>query len=196
MEKCVLCGREVMGVKYLVPNSSEKYICQNCNDCIALCIANKNDESTQSARVFLNAQMEKSNDPEVVAYLMKVFQMNRNEGLSSNAAAEEVSTPNYSKYTEESGLFGNIGRTIKGVTKVSFWLEVVLFIIAGFMLISQDSYRNPTAGKGFLLLLAGPLIAWLGSLFSYGFGELIEQTTRQNQLLSVLISKSYKNEVK
>lgn len=193
MEKCALCGAEITGIQYVLPNISNKFICQKCNDCVSLCIANENNESTQSARTFLNAQVEKSIDADVINYLLKVLQIKSNEGSDSVAADEKNPTSKAMNCAEETGLFGNIGNTVKAVTKVFFWIEVVLCVFVGFVLISENSYRNPTAGPGFVFLLAGPLVAWLGSLFLYGFGELIEQSRRQNQLLSELINISNKN---
>ena len=197
IKKCVLCGEEVTGIKYVVPVSPNKPICQKCNDCIDLCRAGRKDEATQRARAFLNSQTEKNSDPKVLTYLMSILQ-SEEDGETSNItpSSEENFVTNTLINKDEGGIFKNIGSTIKEVTKILFYLEAALCFAVGIVLISKDSYYTSTATIGFAVLLAGPLSAWIVSIFLYGFGELIEQSTRQNQLLSVLISKSYKNEVK
>ena len=188
MDKCTLCGGNFADMKYIVPNSVDKCICQQCNDRIALCIANRDDEVTHGVREILSKQMEDNTDRVVRAYLSSVLKL-KNDGNSTEvdpSAEKGIETTNL-KMSEENGVFANIGRTIKRVTKVFFWIEIICCVIAGFMVIIQDSYYNPTVGIGLAIWFAGPLLAWLGSIFSYGFGELIEQSKRHNQLLSELL---------
>lgn len=82
-------------------------------------------------------------------------------------------------------LFGNIGRKIKAVVKVSFWLVTILFVLAGvIMMTAADS--EILVGIGVLLFLAGPFVSWLSSLALYGLGQLIENSDKVARAARIL----------
>lgn len=75
-------------------------------------------------------------------------------------------------------MFTNIGSKIKALARAICVLGIGLSVLAGLILIVNGAaYNTALVGTGFLVLFAGSLSAWLGSLFAYGFGELIENTT-------------------
>ena len=61
------------------------------------------------------------------------------------------------------------------MAKVIFALETAASIIAAIALFSTEV--DELAGLGVALLCLGPVIAWVSSLFIYGFGELIDKVT-------------------
>ena len=68
-------------------------------------------------------------------------------------------------------LYKNIGGKIKNWAKWIFVVEAIGAIILGFVLMC--------AGKelmvyGLLVLVCGPIVAWVGSWLLYAFGELVE----------------------
>ena len=73
-------------------------------------------------------------------------------------------------------MFDNIGRKIKTVAKITCVLGIVTSILAAILLWMTHSPNNPTLLIGTLVLVCGPLASWTGSFFTYGFGELIENT--------------------
>lgn len=75
-------------------------------------------------------------------------------------------------------MFDNIGGKIKTLAAVTCGLGIIASIIGAIALWIQDSSYNPTAFTGVLVLVLGSLASWIGSFFTYGFGELIENTTR------------------
>lgn len=188
METCAICGKELVNIKYAIPNGQNKFICQECNDRIALCMTDREDEKAQEAWQTLREQQEMLEDSDVTSYLSLLLSSRNRLKSTESSEAKNISED------REGGMFGDIGKKIKGVTKLNFWIEVIACIVGGCILISQDSYYNPTATLGFVIMLAGPVVAWLGSLFSYGLGELIDQTKIHNQLLSETLNKGRRQE--
>ena len=81
---------------------------------------------------------------------------------------------------EEMNMFNNIGRKIKKLAKTLCWIGIALsgiFAIIMFVTASQayGSELGTCVFLGFLFLIGGTLFSWLSSLFTYGFGELIEK---------------------
>ncbi len=90
-------------------------------------------------------------------------------------------------------MFKNIGGKIKALAKVLFIISVVLCVIGAIVAgigagastaMSCGSYRSGSgvagffAGLGTFIVTAGLgfLFAWIGSFFTYGLGQLIEDT--------------------
>lgn len=92
-------------------------------------------------------------------------------------------------------MFDNIGGKIKVFAIVSFILGIIASIVFGIICIvlgnqiSSNSYgAEKEAGTelvtyGITFLITGCIGSWLGSLTTYGFGELIEQNQIQTTLL-------------
>ena len=85
-------------------------------------------------------------------------------------------------------MFDNVGGKIKGFAKVVCWIGISASIILALVLFvaasgARYSLQTTLILSGIAVLCVGPLLAWLGSLFTYGFGELIEQTTAINENL-------------
>lgn len=70
-------------------------------------------------------------------------------------------------------MYNNVGQKIKGVAIGLFLSEAVGAIVSGIALMATD---EDFILLGILLLVVGPFVAYLMSLFVYGFGELIEKT--------------------
>ena len=77
-------------------------------------------------------------------------------------------------FKKESKMFTNIGGKIKGLAKAVCYIGIIVSVICGFGMICSN---NSDTVVGVVVLLGGSLVSWLGSLVSYGFGELIENTT-------------------
>ena len=82
-------------------------------------------------------------------------------------------------------MFSNIGGKIKALAKVVCWIGIILSVISGGAMIAAGmgvfGYTGMPEGaavvSGVLTIALGSLLSWIGSFFSYGFGELIEKTT-------------------
>lgn len=75
-------------------------------------------------------------------------------------------------------MFSNIGGKIKVATKVCCWIMIVSFVIMGIALIASG-----LALYGIVFLIAGPLFTWISSFVLYGFGELVENSCIQTNLM-------------
>ena len=75
-------------------------------------------------------------------------------------------------------MFTNIGRKIKAVAKLSCWLLIAIFILLGITFIATDAVLI-----GIITIIAGFLVAWTGSFVLYGFGELVENSCIQTNLM-------------
>ena len=69
-------------------------------------------------------------------------------------------------------MYDNIGKKIKGLVKVLFIVESIAAAIVGIALLASD---EDLIFIGLLVLLGGPIVAWVSSLLLYGFGELIDR---------------------
>lgn len=78
-------------------------------------------------------------------------------------------------------MFDNIGGKIKALAKVLCWIGIIASVISGIVMIVSGSSSRYYSGPspvltGFLTIILGALFSWIGSFFTYGFGQLIEDT--------------------
>ena len=87
-------------------------------------------------------------------------------------------------------MFTNVGGKIKVCSKVVFW---VITIAAVMCAIYVWSIVHNSVALGWILLIGGPLVAWISTVFMYGFGELVEKVC---SLEAALGEKSKQAEVR
>ena len=80
-------------------------------------------------------------------------------------------------------MFDNIGGKIKTLAVVVCVVGMIASLIFAIVLWSMDSYRTPTIALGFGVLIGGCVVSWVGSFFTYGFGQLIEDTAAIREAL-------------
>lgn len=68
-------------------------------------------------------------------------------------------------------MFDNIGEKTKIFAKSICWIGIILSVCCGVLIMAYDGVL-----AGLLVILAGPLIAWVNSFLIYGFGQLIENS--------------------
>lgn len=82
-------------------------------------------------------------------------------------------------------MFENIGGKIKSLAVVMCGIGIVISVIGAIAFwCNHDPYYHPTIAIGFGVLIGGCVGSWIGSFFTYGFGELIEMTQQNNQYLA------------
>lgn len=76
-------------------------------------------------------------------------------------------------------MFENVGQKIKGYAKALFIAQLIMYIIGGIVALALgiDWDEEYWIFIGLVLLALGWAIAWLNSVFIYGFGELIVKAT-------------------
>lgn len=78
-------------------------------------------------------------------------------------------------------MFENIGRKIKVLAQVVFWVGVIGSCVAGLVvLVKMES------AIGLLIMLGGGATALISGWLAYGFGELIDKTTEIAQNANTL----------
>ncbi len=88
-------------------------------------------------------------------------------------------------------MFKNIGKKIKALAQVICWIGIILSIIAAVssLILGASTVNYVGAAIGgytlvgsiiysVIILIVGPLVSWLGSFFLYGFGELIDNSSK------------------
>ena len=81
-------------------------------------------------------------------------------------------------------MFDNIGEKIKTLEQVICTPGIIGSLIGGIALISVDMII-----VGIIVLICGPIFAWIGSFGLYGLGQLIENT-------DILVAQNEKTERK
>ena len=69
-------------------------------------------------------------------------------------------------------MYDNIGGKIKGLAKATFIIEAIAVVITGIALMASDEDMIPI---GLLVMVVGPIVAWVSSWLLYGFGELVDK---------------------
>ena len=68
-------------------------------------------------------------------------------------------------------MYKNIGGKIKHAAYIVFFLQIILYVVMGWLLLSVDMISC------LLVIYFGLLFSWFSSLFIYGFGELIDKVS-------------------
>ena len=69
-------------------------------------------------------------------------------------------------------MYNNIGKKIKMLAKVIFFVEAIAAIFGGISVIGLD---EDLAVVGILIMIVGSVFAWVSSWLLYGFGEIIDK---------------------
>lgn len=71
-------------------------------------------------------------------------------------------------------MFKKVGKKLESVAVSFCWIGICASVIGAMVLWGMNSYRNPTVLLGFVVLVVGCLVSWLGSLGCYALGQLTE----------------------
>ncbi len=86
-------------------------------------------------------------------------------------------------------MYQEIGKKIKQLAKATFIVEAIGAIITGFVLLVDWGIED--GWWALLIIVCGPIVAWVSSWLLYGFGELIdtncETTTILHKIESMMI---------
>lgn len=89
-------------------------------------------------------------------------------------------------------MFRNIGTKIKRITKSSCLFGMGLSIVGGLII----AVLGIVAGEGSLIItglvigVVGPAVSWLSSLVLYAYGEMVENSCIQTELLLKMEERS------
>ncbi|MBQ8177844.1 MAG: hypothetical protein IJ033_01500 [Clostridia bacterium] len=73
-------------------------------------------------------------------------------------------------------MFDDIGNKIKKLAKVMYIIEVLCCVIIGIVIFILSATENNglTILYGLLILILGPIFAWLATFVLYAFGDLVD----------------------
>lgn len=69
-------------------------------------------------------------------------------------------------------MYDNIGGKIKGLAKATVFVGAIAGVITGIAIGGSDEDMVPF---GLLVMVVGPIVAWVSSWLLYGFGELVDK---------------------
>lgn len=78
------------------------------------------------------------------------------------------------------GWYADIGCKIKGWAKWIFIIEAIFAVLFGIVTMAAGG-NDFSIIIGIMILVIGPIIAWISSWLLYGFGELIDKTCATEQ---------------
>ena len=81
-------------------------------------------------------------------------------------------------------MFSNIGEKIKTFAVVCCIIGMLASFIGACVVWSQNDSFHDTIGLGLAVLIIGWLASWVGSFFTYGFGQLIVHFKNIDEKLS------------
>ena len=67
-------------------------------------------------------------------------------------------------------MFDNAGQKIKAAAEAFCVIGIILSIILGLIFVKENIFI------GFIIIIIGVLSSWVGSIFLYGFGELVDNS--------------------
>ena len=71
-------------------------------------------------------------------------------------------------------MWDNIGKKLQALAKVLCWVGIAGSVIMTIVFWAQDSRYQPTILAGFLYLIIGSLVSWVGAWAMYGLGLVVE----------------------
>lgn len=83
-------------------------------------------------------------------------------------------------------MFENPGTKIKKISVVLFWLSIIAIVILALGSMSSDNVLG-----GLILLIFGPIVCYISTLYIVAFGELVENTAAiKEQRRQIIIEKT------
>lgn len=96
-------------------------------------------------------------------------------------------------------MFKNIGEKIKKIAKILFWVELIIFVLVSFVYAGQAFQESSNFIVFIIVFIVGIaisfLIAYVSVVVTYGFGELISLTKKNNELLNEIKNAPKENKL-
>ena len=90
-------------------------------------------------------------------------------------------------------MFDNLGQKAKVISQIAFWIRVIICLVLGFvfyMLGKQlalnritSSYSIYASIAAVIVIVVGPIVAWLKSALYYAAGQLLENSDMQTEIM-------------
>ena len=106
-------------------------------------------------------------DPQVRRYYKKVAM----EVTDEEFAAIEKYAAKTVQRDVETGMFANIGDKIMDLAQFECWIGIIGSILSGIVMMAAD---GDMVLYGLLTMVLGSIGAWIGSWFTYAFGQMVK----------------------
>ena len=80
-------------------------------------------------------------------------------------------------------MYNNIGKKIKTLATVMSVILIIGYVIGAIAVLVEFDGDEEGIVIGCLIMLLGPLFAWLSGFMLYGFGELVDKTCDIERIL-------------
>lgn len=80
---------------------------------------------------------------------------------------------------EIDGMFEDVGAKIKGLAKCVCWVGIACSVLGGIATFASSRGNAVTGVVAIVIVAAGGLGSWIGSMMVYALGELVENSTAQ-----------------
>ena len=90
-------------------------------------------------------------------------------------------------------MYNDVGESIKRFAKLAFIFEAIVFIIVGIVLMANEVGGDSWVVLGPACMIGGPFIAFISSLFIYGFGEIIDKLSAIERNTRKPMNMQYRN---
>jgi len=197
MTVCSMCGNQFTpadksDLRYI---AEDKLICEACSHHLDTILDSDDQHEIQKACSAVYNHYIQIPDP-VVRYSVKKFMINNAPPAFTKVFPNPVEPkkepePAVASAPSEGGMFGNVSSSIKLLTKVFCWVGIIVSVICSIMLFAANNPpHQSTSAAGLLCLILGPFFSWAFSLFLYAFADLLDETKKNNQLLTELVKHS------
>jgi len=88
-------------------------------------------------------------------------------------------------------MFDNVGNKIKDVAELFCWLGILCSILLGLGLILSLNVSIIGIFIGIVVIIVGSFMSWVGSLITYGIGEMVQNSCIQTE---IAVKRSMKEE--
>ena len=85
-------------------------------------------------------------------------------------------------------MYKNVGKKIQTLAKVVAWIGIIFFVLCGAVVLygGLNTYNYQMIFSGAIMIILCPILCWLGSLMSFGFGKIVETNeASKNRLDSI-----------
>lgn len=177
---CPMCGKTIEGTPSdILPGRD---LCECCAENIRSFVKGKTHAEQKAALEYIEKCKETTQDSDV---LKAIHSLLREHGAQAEIPSSATSSSSGNSTPRQSLLFQNVGSKIMSVSSFFCWFGIILSIILGIVLLGIGaSSRN--GGMlifiGILVAIIGSVLSWLGSLITYGFGELVNNSKIQTEL--------------
>ena len=176
---CVNCGKSLGFFSDEFVLNSDAYLCSRCAENIRNDIIDtyyiKSEAEFKLAKEKILKNASENCTSEVLSLIEQkldfiFYKSTNSESIIAENTANSLNAQNNTNVSSDLGMFSNIGGKIKTLATVVTWFGLIASFLVGICMLFVETI------SGFIIMIVGGLLSWIGSFTLYGFGQLIENT--------------------